>query len=137
MLIMIEKGIRGGICHVMHRYAEANNKYMKNYDNYMGKKMCLNLMKTSQKLMIKMVIKRHILEVYVEYPKDLHYLHSDLPFSPKRMKLINAISLDALAMIKNYAVCIRSLKQPLNHGLILKKVHRVIHRVHRVIGKHC
>ena len=66
----------------------------------MGKKMCLNLMKTSQKLMIKIVIKRHILEVYVEYPKDLHYLHSDLPFSPKRMKLINAISLDALAMIK-------------------------------------
>ena len=137
MLIMIEKRIRGGICHVMHRYAEANNKYMKNYDNYMEKKMCLNLMKTSQKLMIKMVIKRHILEVYVEYPKDLHYLHSDLPFSPKRMKLINAISLDALAMIKNYAVCIRSLKQPLNHGLILKKVHRVIHRAHRVIGKHC
>ena len=120
MLIMIEKGIRGGICHVMHRYAEAN-KYMKNYDNYMEKKMCLNLMKTSQKLMIKMVIKRHILEVYLEYPKDLHYLHSDLPFSPERMKLINAISLDALAMIKNYAVCIRSLKQPLNHGLILKK----------------
>ena len=62
--------------------------------------MCLNLMKTSQKLMIKIVIKRHILEVYVEYPKDLNYLHSDLPFSPKRMKLINAISLDALAMIK-------------------------------------
>ena len=66
----------------------------------MEKKMCLNLMKTSQKLMIKIVIKRHILEVYVEYPKDLHYLQSDLPFSPKRMKLINAISLDALAMIK-------------------------------------
>ena len=32
MLLMVEKGIRGGICHAIHRYAEANKKYMKNYD---------------------------------------------------------------------------------------------------------
>ena len=29
MLLMVEKGIRGGICPAMHRYAKANNKYMK------------------------------------------------------------------------------------------------------------
>ena len=32
MLLMVEKGIRGGICHAIHRDAKANNKYMKNYD---------------------------------------------------------------------------------------------------------
>ena len=32
MLLMVEKRIRGGICHAMHRYAKANNKYMKDYN---------------------------------------------------------------------------------------------------------
>ena len=32
MLLMVEEGIRGGICHVIHRYAKANNKYKNNYD---------------------------------------------------------------------------------------------------------
>ena len=32
MLLMVKKGIRGGICHSIYRYAKANNKYMKDYD---------------------------------------------------------------------------------------------------------
>ena len=34
MLLMVEKGIRGGICHAVYRYAKASNKYMKNYNKY-------------------------------------------------------------------------------------------------------
>ena len=33
MLLMIEKGIRGGICPATHRYAKFDNKYIKDYDN--------------------------------------------------------------------------------------------------------
>ena len=32
MLLIVEKGIRGGICHSIHQYVKVNNKYMKNYD---------------------------------------------------------------------------------------------------------
>ena len=32
MLLMVEKAIRGGICHAIYRYAKANNNYMKNYN---------------------------------------------------------------------------------------------------------
>ena len=32
MLLMVEKGVRGGIYHVNHQYTKANNKYIKNFD---------------------------------------------------------------------------------------------------------
>ena len=32
MLLMVEKSIKGGICHSIYKYANANNKYMKDYD---------------------------------------------------------------------------------------------------------
>ena len=33
ILLMVEKEIRGGICHAIHRYAKADNKYMKNKES--------------------------------------------------------------------------------------------------------
>ena len=71
--------------------------------------------------------KGYILEVDVEYPKNLNYWHSVLPFLPERMKINKCSKLVCNLYDKNnYVVHIRSLKQALNHGLILKKVHRVI-----------
>ena len=71
--------------------------------------------------------KGYILEVDVEYPKNLHDLHSDLPFLPERMKINKCSKLACNLYDKNnYVVHISFLKQALNHGLILKKVHRVI-----------
>ena len=70
---------------------------------------------------------RYILEVDVEYPKKLFNLHRDLPFLAERKKVLKWKKLVFNIHDKeSYAVHIRALKQALNHGLILKKVYKVI-----------
>ena len=63
----------------------------------------------------------------VKHPKRLHELHSDLPFLFERMKIdkCNKLVCD-LFNKKKYVTHINSLKQALNHGLKLKKIHRII-----------
>ena len=69
----------------------------------------------------------YFLEVDVEYPKNLFNLHKDLLFSPERKKIEKCNKLICNIEDKEkYVVHIRALKQALNHGLILKKVHKVI-----------
>ena len=156
MLLMVEEGIRRGICHAIHRHAKANNKYMKNYDKnkessyiqYLNANNLYGWAAMSQKLPVngfKWINdvtgideefirnynedsdKGYILEVDVKYPRKLHDLHNDLPFLPKRMKIDKCKKLVCnLRNKKKYVVHIRSLKQALNHGLKLKKVHRII-----------
>ena len=43
MLLIFEEGIRGGICQSIHRYADANNKYMKNYNKNIPSLYLMNL----------------------------------------------------------------------------------------------
>ena len=71
--------------------------------------------------------KVYILEVDIDYPKELHDLHSDIPFLAERVKINKCNKLICNLYDKNnYVVHIRASKQALNHRLILKKVHRVI-----------
>ena len=70
---------------------------------------------------------RYLMAVDVEYPKNLHKLHSDLPFLSERMKSNNCTKLVCnLNGKENYPVHVLALKQALNHELKLEKVHRVI-----------
>ena len=115
MLLMVEKGTRGGVCQAIHRYAEANDKYMKNYDKdiissylmyldannlygwAMYQKLRVNGFKWVKSLSKFNEIfirnydensdKGYFLEVDVDYPKKLFDLHKDLPFLSERKKV--------------------------------------------------
>ena len=157
MLLMVEEGIRGGICHSIHRYAKANNKYMKNYNKdeessyiqyldannlygwAMSKKLPVNGFRWLDSYEINEINeefiknynendnKGYIMEVDVRYPESLHELQSDLPFLPERMKIDKCNKLVCnLFNKKKYVIHINSLKQALNYGLKLKKIHRII-----------
>ena len=71
--------------------------------------------------------KGYVLEVDVDYPSKLLKLHNDMPFLPGRIKIDKTQKLVCnLRDKKKYVVHISILKQALNRGLKLKKVHRVI-----------
>ena len=150
MLLMVEKGIRGGISQAVKRYAKANNKYMKDLynpdelstylqyvdaNNLYGWAMINNLPThrfrwkngedfTPEKIdeLVKKDKKGYLLEVDVKYPKELHENHNELPFLTERMKIGRVEKLvPNLKDKKGYVVHIKALDQALKHGLKLKR----------------
>ena len=105
------------------KLSKFNESFMKNYDENSDR--------------------GYFLEVDVDYPKYLFKSHKDLPFLAERKELINthkyisflpkSKKLEKVEQLvcrindkEKYVVHIRALKQALNHGLVLKRVHRVI-----------
>ena len=155
-LLMIEKGIRGGISIISNRYGKANNKYMKDYNkkeaskylmyvdanNLYGCAMSQKLPVHSFKWMtnkeienifnnqIVQVWKRTpcILEVDLTYPEELHDLHNDYPLCPERVECDKGVKklIPNLRHKNNYVVHYKTLMQYLNLGMELKKIHRGI-----------
>ena len=157
MILMTEKGIRGGICQASHRYANANNKYMKNYDKniepsyleyldannlygwVMSQKLPINGFKRVKKEELSKcnedVIKNYdengnigyFLEVDIDYLKQLFNFHKDLPFLSESKK-VNKVE---------KCICdIEDKKKFVIHIRALKQAlnHRLrLKKVHRII----
>ena len=147
MLLMIEKGIRGGVPMISNRHAKANNKYMgesfnekepSKYIMYLDANnlygwamskplpthgfewMKVDELETWEKLSC-------ILEVDLEYPKNLHDLHNDYPLAPEQI-VVNKVSklIPNLGDKKKYVLHYENLKQYLKLGLKLTHIHRGI-----------
>ena len=164
MLLMFERGIRGGITQSVHRWAIANNPYMgyeydrskpTEYLQYLdannlyswvmsqplptGEFKWVDIKNLEQrpqnlKKTIDLMMKRdkdsdrgYLLEVDVNYPKELHDDHNDLPFMCEKIK-VNGVEklVPNLCNKEKYVIHIKALKQALDHGLVLKKIHRAI-----------
>lgn len=153
---MIKDGIRGGVCMCSHRYAKANHKYMPMYDNsqpdsfivYLdcnnlyGYSMCQSLPYSEFRFLNENEVNElnvesvcdnadfgFILEVDLFYPEHLHRPHNDLPFCPEKCIPPGGTSSKLVPNLYNkynYVIHYVHLKKCLEHGLILRKIHRVI-----------
>ena len=71
--------------------------------------------------------KGYILEVDLEYPKNLHDFHNDLPLAAEQIKMDKVYKLIPNLRDKSkYVLHYRNLKQCLNLGLQLTKIHRIL-----------
>ena len=174
MFQFIEKGMRGGTSYIANRYGKANNRYMKTYDekapskyimyldanNLYGWAMSQYLPTGGFKWLAKNQIdkidlakykedsnKGLILEVDLEYPKELHDLHNDYPLAAEKVKvnkdmlsnycqeiankfkvstgLVHKL-IPTLSNKEKYVLHYRNLQLYTDLGLKITKVHRVL-----------
>jgi len=147
MLLMFQHGVRGGIATVSNRFGQANNKYMGGlYDsnkpskfiayvdanNLYGFSMSKPLPTCGFKWMSRSELENWkkiscILEVDLEYPKNLHDLHNDYPLLPERLMIGEVKKLiPNLRNKKKYVVHYKNLKLYESLGIKITKIHRGI-----------
>ncbi|XP_015115549.1 uncharacterized protein LOC107040118 [Diachasma alloeum] len=153
-LLFIEKGIRGGVAQCTNRYAHANNRYMdENYDkdkdesylmyfdvnNLYGAAMSQHLpyggfeWENPEGFNVFNVPDDsqdgYILEVDLEYPRELHDAHRDLPLCPEHFVPPNRKNKKLMTTLyakKSYVIHYRNLKQCLTLGMKLTKILRIL-----------
>ena len=171
MLQFIEKGMHGGVSYITNRHGKANNKYMKEYDEKAPSKYIMyldannlygwamsqylptgNFKWMTDKEISKIDLGKYkangkkglILEVYLEYPRELHDMHNDYPVCPEKVKVSNNMLsahckkiaekynisvglvnklIPTLRDKKEYVLHYRNLQLYLDLGLKIKKVH--------------
>ena len=141
MFQFIEKGLRGGISYIANRHGEANNKYMKKYDEKAPSKYIMYLDANNlygwamsqylptggfrwmtQKQIDKIDLAKYkedsekglILEVDLIYPKELHDLHNDYPLAAEKITVTKE-------MLSPYCEEIRD-KFKISTGLVQKLI---------------
>ena len=155
-LLMIEKGIRGGISIISNRYGKANNKYMKDFNKSelskylmyvdannlygwaMSQKLPVHSFKWMSNKEIENIFNNQIVQVWEKtpcilevdliYPEELHDLHNDYPLCPERVECDKGVKklIPNLRDKNNYVVHYKTLMQCLRLGMKLKKIHRGI-----------
>ena len=174
MFQFIEKGMRGGISYIANRYGKANNKYMSKYDENMPSKYIMYLDANNlygwamsqylptggfkwltEKQIKKINLAQYnedsnkglLIEVDLEYPKELHDLHNDYPLAAERVCVNNNMLskyckriatkynistglvgklIPTLSNKEKYVLHYRNLQLYLDLGLKINKVHRVL-----------
>ena len=154
MVLFVERGIRGGISQCRNRYSRANNPYIADYNptedmtylvyydvnNWYGWAMLQYLPYGGSEWVEHFEQDfpwnvaddseiGYILEVDLDYPEHIHDSHKDLPFCSEKMSPPGSKESKFLTTVlpkTRYNIHYRNLRQALNHGLILRKIHRIV-----------